>query len=260
MDVDGVRNREPEPIDVLVGAGMWPGGGRDRAGDDHCPAPDDSDDRDHAQPARRDRRAVAAGVAPRLEHDDDRERDHDERQQEVGHHGERVEVEDHRQAAERDLGDRAEERRERRTTDPRREPCHPAGGEPRDECHEDPPEGDDTIPELDDRVEVLRRKGRRAAPGPVVAAEPRSGQADERAGGDDEPERDDGRHGEPEKPVGRHGPAEPGWHSHARETPVPALTRPIAWSGRPAAAKVASTTARFSAGSVMRSPPAVCGS
>ena len=165
-------------------------------------------------------------MTPRLERDDDRECDDDEREQEVGHHGERVEVEDHRQAAERNLGDRAEERRERGPADPRREPCDPARGEPRDEGHEDPPQGDDPVSELDDRVEVLRRKGRRAAPWPVVAAEPRAGQPDERAGGDDEPEGDDGRHGELEKPVGRHGPAEPGGHPHARETPVPGADAP----------------------------------
>ena len=79
-----------------------------------------------------------ARVPPRLERDDHGEGDHDEREQEVRHHRERVEVEDHREAAQRDLGDGAEEGRERHPAHPPRQPVDAPGREPRHERGEDP--------------------------------------------------------------------------------------------------------------------------
>jgi hypothetical protein len=48
-------------------------------------------------------------VAPGFRHDDHRQGDDDERQQEVGHDRERMEIEDHRDPAERNLRQAAEE-------------------------------------------------------------------------------------------------------------------------------------------------------
>ena len=172
---------EAEPVDVLVGAGMRPGGRRDRAGDDHRGAGDDADERDEPQPAWRDRRAEPARVAPRLERDDDRERDDDEREQEVGHHGERVQVEDHREAAERDLGDRAEERRERRPLRTHaRSPCDAGARRARStSASRMPPSATTRLPNSTIAWKSFAGKGV-AAPRPVVAAEPRAGEPDER--------------------------------------------------------------------------------
>ena len=91
-------------------------------------------------------------MAPRLERHDDRERDDYQREQEVGHDRERVEVEDHRQAAERDLGDGPEEGAERRAPDPSREPVDATRRQPRDESGGDPGERHETVAELDHRV------------------------------------------------------------------------------------------------------------
>ena len=66
-------------------------------------------DRGHEPPpARTDGAADTSEATPRLERDDDGEPDDDEREQEVRHHEQRVEVEDHRDPAERDLRDGAE--------------------------------------------------------------------------------------------------------------------------------------------------------
>lgn len=199
-------------------------------------------------------------MAPRLERDDDRERHDDEREQEVRHHRERVEIEDHGQPAKRDLGNGASERAERGAPHPAVEVGDPARREPCDEGGENPAERDDAVSELDDRVEVLGGERRRAATRPVVAPEPGAGQADERARGDDEAERDHSGDREPQKPGGLDRPPEPPATTHESKTPAPSSTRPIASSVRPAAAKVAASTACFSAGSVTRRPPAVCGS
>ena len=177
-------------------------------------------------------------MAPRLDRDDDGERDDDEREQEVRHHRERVQVEDHGQAAERDLRDGAEKRAERRASNPARQAVDAARGEPGHERGQDPDERDDAVAELDHRVEVLRRERRIAAARPVVAAEPRPRQADERARGDDEPERRDRADRDPEEAVA----ARPAREGAARtltrlrsDTPLPASTRPTACSVEPGA-------------------------
>ena len=206
VDVDGVADLDPEPVDCVVRARVRPGRRRDGAGDDHQRAADDADERHEPQPARRHRRATTACVAPCLARDHDGERDDHEREQEVGHHRERMQVEDHREAAERDLGDRAEEGGERRPPHPPRQPVDPARREPRDERGQDPDDRDDAVPELDHRVEVLRGERRVAAPRPVVAAEARPGQAHERARRDDERECRDGADGDPDEPCGETGP------------------------------------------------------
>jgi len=65
-------------------------------------------------------------VAPRLERDDDREADDDEGEEEMRHHGERMEAQDHGQPSKRDLRDRTEERRERDVPDPLRKALDPS--------------------------------------------------------------------------------------------------------------------------------------
>ena len=202
VDVDGVADLDPEAVDRVVRARVRPGRRGDGAGDDHHRAPDDADERHQPEPARRNGRATTARVPPRLPRDHHGERDDDEREQEVGHHRERVQVEDHGEAAERDLGDRAEEGGERRPPHPPRQPVDPAGGEPRDERGEDPHDRDDAVPELDHGVEVLRGERGVPAPRPVVAAEARSGQSHERARRDDEPEYGDRAESDPDEPCG----------------------------------------------------------
>ena len=166
----------------------------DRPRHHHRGAGRDAAERDHAQPARRDGRAEPARVAPGLEGDDHRERDDDEREQEVRHHGERVQLEDHGDPAERHLRDRAEERRERRIRDPaRRGPATRRAASQATSAARIPPSATTRLPNSIDRVAVLPPGNGLAAARPVVAAEPRARQPHERAGHDDEPERDDGR-------------------------------------------------------------------
>jgi len=175
-DVKGKEHSTPNDQQVTQAKCGGPAG--------HHPDPDDRHD---TQPVRPDRRTEAAGMAPSLEHDDDREPDDDEREEEVRHHRERMEAQNHRDSSEWDLRHRAEERRERDPPDPRRQALDPPGGEP---CHhrdEQTCERDDPVAELDESVEVRGRERRLAAAGPVVAAETRSGQPDERSRGDDEP-------------------------------------------------------------------------
>ena len=62
-------------------------------------------------------------VAPRFDHDDDREGDDDERQQEVGHDGERMQIEDHGHAAERDLRHASQEGTQRSPSRESGSPC-----------------------------------------------------------------------------------------------------------------------------------------
>ena len=197
-----------------------------------------------AEPAGRDRRPEPARVAPCLERDDDRERDDHEREQEVGHHRERMQVEDDRDAAERDLGDRPEEGRERGRLHPPGEPDDAPRREPGRERREDPDDSDDAVPELDHRVEVLRRERGRAAPRPVVAAEARAGEPDEGARRDDEPEqrrRADAirrnRRDETGAREAAHGRLTSERHAASRLDP------PTRGAASPAAANVASSTA-----------------
>jgi hypothetical protein len=260
VDVDGVADAEPEPVHVLVGPGMRAGGRGDGAGHDHRGAGDDPHERDDAQPARRNGRAEATGSAPRLEDDDDRERDDDEREEEVRHDGERVEVEDHREAPERDLRDGPEERGQRDPDDPARQPCHAARRVPGGERREDSEDGDHPVPELDHRVVAQRGERRRPAARPVVAAEARAGQPHEGARGDDEAKHDDGADREVEEAPRRHRIAQAPPKAHDSVTPAPSSTAPTWWSASPAAANVASSTTRLSLGNVTRRPPAVCGS
>ena len=123
VDVDRVADPEPEALDVLVGSRVRAGRRRDRAGDDHHRARGDARRRRaSAEPAGRRRgapRPLAWLHASNATITD--ERDDHEREQEVGHHGERMEVEDDRDAAERDLRDRPEEGRERGPAHPSRE-------------------------------------------------------------------------------------------------------------------------------------------
>ncbi len=260
MDVDGVADAEPEPVHVLVCSGVRAGSRGDRAGHDHRRAGDEPNESDEAQPARRHGGAEPGRAAPCLEDDDDRERDDDEREQEVRHDGERVEIEDHRDAAERDLRDRPEKRGQRDPDDPARQPSHAARRMPGGERCEDPAHGDHPVPELDHRVVAQRGERRRPTAWPVVAAEARAGQSHEGPRGDDQAQDDDGAHREVEEASRRHRLAQARPNLHDSVTPAPSSTAPTWWSGRPAAANVASSTARLSFGNVTSRPPEVCGS
>ena len=147
---------EPEPPDVLP-ARMRPRRRRDRARDDEHRA------RGDARPRRRTRsqRGPAgwrepARVAPRLDATTTAPREDDEGEQEVRHHGDRVEVEQDRDAAERDLGDRPESASRARRCGPSAGARRPAARRARSiSVRSDPDERDEAVAELDRRVPAL---------------------------------------------------------------------------------------------------------
>src|SRR5262249_26083511 len=98
----------------------------------------------------------------------------------------RVELQDHRQAAERDLRGRPDEHDERGALDPPRQAVRPPRREPRDQRERDRDRPDHAVAELDEGVAAALGERRRAAARPVVAAEAGAGQAHDRSGCDDE--------------------------------------------------------------------------
>ena len=118
-----------------------------------------------------------------------------------------------------------------------REPRDAARDERRDERAEHRPEGDHAVPELHEGVEVLLGERRVATARPVVAAETRGREPDDRAGHHhdeqrakrderDEPELLRGERAHPAAGSGE--PARgPLRHAHASRTPAPSSTRPI---------------------------------
>ena len=134
---------------------------------------------------------MAPIVAPGLDHDDDGTRHDEKREQEMRHHGDGVEVEQHGDPAERNLGDRAERRDQRDGPHPPRQPFDAPCCEPRDERKDDADERDHAIAELDRGMTT--RLGIRlvAAARPVVAAETRGRQAYDGAARDNDPEREE---------------------------------------------------------------------
>ena len=114
VPVDGLRDAEPEPLDVLVCPRMRPRRGCDGARDDERSAQRQPGPHDGAtHPPRPDRLPQPLLVTPGLQHDHGGEGDDEEREQEVGHDGQRMEIEDHRDAAERNLRHSAQEGPER---------------------------------------------------------------------------------------------------------------------------------------------------
>ena len=277
VDVHGVRDPETEP---LARPRRRRDAGRRRSSTApvttitaQATTPTAADD---AQPASAPTEAARPrAVRPGLERDDDRERRDDEREQEVRHHGERVELEDHRQrrragSGRPSRGTRpAQSRRTQRgspTTrraasqhderQPRSRPARPSGSRTR-RTRGSPASGN----------------GVSTAARPVVAAEPRAGQTHERARRDDELEGDergerDGAGTASTRPSARP-PSSDAARPRLECSPAPqsrrdagALdsTRPIRQSSRPAAANVASSDRRALRGERDEQPPAVCGS
>ena len=199
-------------------------------------------------------------MAPCLERDDHGERDDDEREQEVRHHGERVEVEDDRDAAERDLGDGPEEGRERGPLTHRGSPATR-----RDACQV---ARDATIPQTaitrfpnstiawksfaGNGVEPHR--GQLSQPSPEPVSRTKAPDATTR------PSRPTVPNAMLEEAPGRDRLAKPRANAHPSDTPLPCSTLPTVNTSSAAAANVASSTTRLSAGSVTSRPPAVCGS
>ena len=103
------RVQTPEPVDVLA-ARVRPGGGRERPADEQREAggadPEPGEPRLAARAA-----AVAPTERERLEPDDDRRAEHDEREQEVRDDERRVQVRVDGDRAERRLRERADEGR-----------------------------------------------------------------------------------------------------------------------------------------------------
>ena len=183
--------QRPEAVDVL----RRPNAGRPRSRASRSRAAPK-----HAAPipipATRGSRPSGAPRAPpvrdRLEPDDDRRAEHRDREQQVRDDERRVQV--------RVDGDRAERRlRERADEGGDGEPPRPATAAPRVNHAPTasasvrtivtPPTS--AVPELDVGVVVLLRERLPGlAAGPVLAAEPRAGQPDDRAGRDDQPERE----------------------------------------------------------------------
>ena len=94
-----------------------------------------------------------------------------EREQEVRHDQQRVEVEDHGQAAQRDLSDDGDRYGEGDPADPAGQPSYAARCDRRDRRARHGTERHDAVSELHEGVEVLLRERGVAAAGPVVAAE-----------------------------------------------------------------------------------------
>ncbi len=200
--------------------------------------------------------------SPGLQHDDDGQREGGEPEEEVRHHRQWVQVERDRDPAHRDLSDRDEERAERRPTRVAREPFDPPGAEPGRQREHDPDQRNHAVAELDERVEALLGIRLRAAARPVLAAEPRPGEAHEGAGRDDEEERDARcereTHERPRRERSRTDRRDR--HRYSSTTPEPSSIRPMRAMKRPSAANVARRTAARSFGIETSSPPAVCGS
>ncbi len=178
--------------------------------------------------------AMAAMVAPGLDHDDDGARHDEKREQEMRHHGDGVEVEQHGDPAERNLGDRAERREQRDDPHPPRQPVDAPCREPGDEREDDADEGHHAIAELDRGVTTRSGIGLVAAARPVVAAETRGRQAYDGTARDDHPEREKRDARELKESSRRDDAAHAGGlhgvgglaAAHRNSTPDPSTTRP----------------------------------
>ena len=219
------------------------------------------------EPRRADRllgRGAANQVARALD-DDHRHRERDQREQEVAHHDQRVQLEQDGDPAEHPLGEHGERQRDGAPEEPARHAGDAEGRDRGDQRREADDEARDAVPELDVGVVVLGRQERLAAARPVLAAQPGAREADGGARHDDEEERGEGRVGEPlegrrrDRERAQALRARAGLHQETR-TPLPATTRPTPARKRPSAAKLAASTGPLAAGRVKRSPPAVCGS
>ncbi len=184
------RMQRPEPVHVLP-ARVRAGGGRDRPRRNqretcrHDPEP--------GEPwLTVERPSVPVDQRYRLEADDYRRAQHGDREQQVGDDERRVQVRVDGDRAERRLGQRAREGSGREPAGPARQAaCGPGAGRER-QREDDRHTADQPVPELDVGVIVLlgkRLPGRTA--GPVLAPEPGARQPNDRAGGDDQPERGD---------------------------------------------------------------------
>ena len=263
MYIHRVGGSEPEAPDVLP-TRVRPGCRRDGAGDHEHSTGCNAGSSDRPQPPWPGRRGEAAAMTPRLEGNDNRARKHEQGEEEVRHHGDGVEVEQHRDPAERNLRDRSKGSHECDVPDPAGQPHDPPGGEPRDHREDDADERDHAVAELDRRMPALLGKRLVATLRPVVAPEPGRRESHDSSARDDDPEREDGGRRDLDEPVGRYMTPRHGasvLHAvHRSATPEPSRTRPIRWSSRPRPANVAASTAPLSAGSETSRPPAVCGS
>jgi hypothetical protein len=116
--------------------------------------------------------------------------DQQHRQEQVGGDDRPAQVGRDGEEPDRRLGQRSQEDREGETDGVSREPRRATGGQPSDQRQRDRDPADEAVPELDERVRVLRRQRMAGlAPGPVAAAQAGIGEPDGRAGGDDQPER-----------------------------------------------------------------------
>ena len=181
--------KSPEPVVLPRVARVRAGGGRDRAGDEEDEAACGRDDRGEPQLLRHGRRN-GSSLRPERAHDQhDRGPEHDRGKQEVRHDQVRVEVEPDGQIAERSLQKRPHEHAHGRPARPARERVHAKGRERGHERRDDHEPADQTVPELDERVDaVLRERPAGFAAWPGLAAEARPGEPDGGAGHDDQPE------------------------------------------------------------------------
>ena len=230
VHVDGVDDPEPEPLHVGARPGMGTRGGRHGTRDDEGRAERQTCPGDElAKPTLADGWRAARIEAPGLEHDDDRQRERRQPEEEVRHHRQRVQVERDRDPAHRDLRDRDEEGAERRPARIAREPFDAPGAEPGRQGEHDSDQRNHAVAELDERVESLLGIRLRAAARPVLAAEPRPGEAYEGAGRDDEEERDARcereTHERPRRERSR--PDRRDRHRYSSTTPEPSSIRPM---------------------------------
>ena len=124
----------------------------------------------------------------RLQHEDDRTREQQHREEQVRHHDRPAEIALHREIPERRLRERPDEDRKRQANDPVWQPARAPRREPADEGQRDRDAADESVAELDVGVHVLgRQRVPFLAAGPVATAEPRVRETDRGAGTDDQP-------------------------------------------------------------------------
>ena len=154
MDVQSVR-KEPVAADPLS-AGMRACGRNEGSGDDECQRARDEHDR---QPVGRERRMGLCSVEKVVcaEDDDDRDGERDEGEEEVGHDDERVQLDKDGDAAEDPLEKDGHGQRPRGEQEPAGQPLDASRPDRRSEGHQADEEADTAVPELDERVVVLRR-------------------------------------------------------------------------------------------------------
>jgi hypothetical protein len=187
VDVHGVHDRQSKPLDSFVSPRVWARGGGDGPGHDEHGARRYSREEDAlSQPGRTHRVDTAVGKEPRFDGDDDRQSEGRQPEQEMRHDRERMEVDSNRDRPKRNLPDDDEERRECRSTTNRRQTLRSPSGEPGREGECEPYERNHPVAELDERVKALLGVRLVAATRPVLAAEPRAGEPDERTRRDHE--------------------------------------------------------------------------